>query len=58
MAIVSLREMLEDARRGRYAVPLFDTLNMGMIRAAVEVAEEEDSPMPNLPTRPMIPSSM
>lgn len=45
MAIVSLRELLQDARRGRYAVPLFDVQNMGMIRAAVEVAEEENSPV-------------
>ena len=34
MAVVSLREMLEDARRGGYAVPLFDTQNMAMIRSA------------------------
>lgn len=45
MSIVSLREMLQDARRGRYAVPLFDTQNMAMIRSAVEVAEEENSPV-------------
>ena len=45
MAIVSLREMLEDARRGGYAVPLFDTQNMAMIRSAVQVAEEENSPV-------------
>ena len=45
MAVVSLREMLEDARRGGYAVPLFDTQNMAMIRSAVQVAEEENSPV-------------
>lgn len=45
MALISLREILEDARRGGYAVPLFDTQNMTMIRAAVQVAEEEDSPV-------------
>lgn len=45
MSIVSLREMLEDARRGKYAVPLFDTQNMAMIRSAVQVAEEEGSPV-------------
>ncbi|MEI3001369.1 MAG: hypothetical protein V8T86_10780 [Victivallis sp.] len=30
---MSLREMLEEARRGGYAVPLFDTQNMAMIRS-------------------------
>ena len=45
MSIVSLREMLQDARRSRYAVPLFDTQNMAMIRSAVEVAEKENSPV-------------
>ena len=42
MAVVSLREMLEDARRGGYAVPLFDTQNMAMIRSAVQVAEDTE----------------
>ena len=45
MALVSLREMLQDARRKRYAVPMFDVSNVTMIRAAVEVAEEMNSPV-------------
>ncbi len=45
MSLISLKEMLEEARRGRYAAPMFDVSNSMMIRAAVETAEEEDSPV-------------
>ena len=45
MSLVSLKEVLQDARRARYAVPMFDVSNAAMIRAAVEVAEEENSPV-------------
>lgn len=45
MSIVTLRGMLQDARCGRYAIPLPDVQNMGMIRAAGEVAEEEKVPV-------------
>lgn len=44
MALVTLKEILADARN-RYAVPMFDVCNIAMIRAAVEVAEEENSPV-------------
>ena len=45
MSLVSLKEVLQDARRARYAMPMFDVSNAAMIRAAVEVAEEENSPV-------------
>jgi len=48
MAIVSLREILQDARSGRYAVPLFDAQSMGMIRAAVEFAAAPNDAIHNL----------
>lgn len=45
MALVSLREMLQDARKLHYAVPMFDVSNITMIRTAIEVAEEMNSPV-------------
>ncbi|WP_288593939.1 class II fructose-bisphosphate aldolase [uncultured Victivallis sp.] len=45
MAIVSFKEMLEDARKNHYAVPMFDASNTTMMRAAVEVAAELGSPV-------------
>jgi len=45
MALVSLREMLQEARSKRYAVPMFDVSNITMIRAALEVATELNSPV-------------
>lgn len=45
MSIVSFKEMLADARRNRYAVPMFDLSNTTMIRAAAETAEELGSPV-------------
>ena len=45
MSLVSLKEILQDARNGKYAVPMFDVSNPTMIRIAVEVAEEENSPV-------------
>ncbi|MFA6815981.1 MAG: class II fructose-bisphosphate aldolase [Lentisphaeria bacterium] len=45
MALVSLREMLQDARNSHYAVPMFDVSNITMIRTALEVAEEMNSPV-------------
>ena len=44
MALITLKEMLADARK-RYAVPMFDVSDTAMIRAAVEVAEEQKSPV-------------
>ena len=45
MAIVSFKEMLADASRRRYAVPMFDVSNTTMMRAAVETAEAVGSPV-------------
>ena len=45
MALVSLKEILQDARAAKYAVPMFDVANPQMIRMAVEVAEELNSPV-------------
>ncbi len=45
MSIVSLKEITQDARKRAYAVPMFDVSNTTMIRAAVEVAEETESPV-------------
>ncbi|MGE4564331.1 MAG: ketose-bisphosphate aldolase [Victivallaceae bacterium] len=45
MALISLKEILQDGRAGKYAVPMFDVSNPVMIRIAVEVAEEENSPV-------------
>ena len=45
MSLISLKEMLQDARQQGYAVPMFDVSNATMIRAAVETAEEENSPV-------------
>lgn len=45
MALISLGEMLQETRRRRVAAPMFDVSNNQMIRAAVETAEEEDSPV-------------
>jgi len=45
MAIVSFQEMLADARKRGYAVPMFDVSNTTMMRAAVETAQEMGSPV-------------
>lgn len=45
MSIVSFQEMLADASKRHYAVPMFDVSNTTMMRAAVEVAEELRSPV-------------
>ncbi len=45
MAIVSFKEMLADGTNRHYAVPMFDVSNLTMMRAAVEVAEEMNSPV-------------
>lgn len=44
MSFVNLKEMLADAREKKYAIPAFDVCNSDMIRAIVEVCEEEKSP--------------
>lgn len=45
MSLVSLKEILCEARRARYAVPMFDVSNPQMIRMATDVAEEMNSPV-------------
>ena len=45
MPITSLKELLADAKHRHYAVPMFDISNTAMVRAAVETAEELNSPV-------------
>ncbi len=45
MALVNMREMLEDARRRSYCVAAFDVCNYEMARNVVEVAAEERAPV-------------
>lgn len=45
MALVSLREVLAEARSGGYAVGAFNVLNLETVQAAIEVAAEEWSPV-------------
>ncbi len=45
MALVTMKEMLEDARKRKYAIGSFDVSNCEMIRAVVDVAEELKSPV-------------
>ena len=45
MSIVSFKEMLADASKRHYAVPMFDVSNTTMMRAAVETAQEAGSPI-------------
>ena len=42
--LVSMKEMLEDARKHHYALPAFDVSNYDMMRAVLEACEEERSP--------------
>lgn len=42
--LVSMKEMLEDARKKHYAVPAFDISNYEMMKAVLEACEEEKSP--------------
>lgn len=42
--LVSMKEMLADAKKRRYAIPAFDISNYEMARAALDVCEEERSP--------------
>ena len=38
--LVNLNEVLADAQKNKYAVGLFNTINMEMLQAAIEAAEE------------------
>lgn len=42
--LVSMREMLEDAKKNHYAIPAFDISNYEMMKAVLEACEEERSP--------------
>ena len=42
--LVTTKEMLADARARKYAIPAFDVSNYEMMRAVLEVCEEEKSP--------------
>lgn len=42
--LVSMKEILEDARINHYAIPAFDVSNYEMMRTALETCEEEKSP--------------
>lgn len=42
--LVSMKEILEDARKNHYAIPAFDVSNYEMMRAVLETCEEERSP--------------
>lgn len=43
--LVTLKEILSDTRKNKYAVPAFDVNNLETFKAAVETAEEEKSPV-------------
>lgn len=42
--LVSMKEMLEDARKNHYAIPAFDVSNYEMMKCVLESCEEERSP--------------
>ncbi|MBQ7934846.1 MAG: class II fructose-bisphosphate aldolase [Clostridia bacterium] len=42
--LVSMKEMLADAQKRHYAIPAFDVSNYEMMRAVLDVCEEERSP--------------
>ncbi len=42
--LVTMKEMLEDARKNHYAIPAFDVSNYEMMKAVLEACEEEHSP--------------
>lgn len=45
MAIYSIKEMIKDAHEKKYAVGAFVCVNLEMIQAVIEAAEEENSPV-------------
>ena len=45
MPLISMKEMLEDARRGGYAACYFESWNLESLQAVVEAAEAESSPI-------------
>lgn len=45
MAIVTLAEILKDAKKKKYGVGMFNTVNLEMARAIIGAAEEEKAPV-------------
>jgi fructose-bisphosphate aldolase class II len=45
MSLVSMKEILRDARKKRYAVGCYNAINLEMIRGVIGAAEEERSPV-------------
>lgn len=45
MSLVSMKEILEDARKRKYAVGAFDVSNYEMVRAVIDTAEKLNSPV-------------
>lgn len=44
MAIVSMKEILKDAKEKKYAVGCYNAINLDMARGVIKAAEEENSP--------------
>ncbi len=42
--LVTMKEMLQDAKKNKYAIPAFDVSNYEMTKAVLEACEEEKSP--------------
>ena len=42
--LVTMKEMLKDAKEKHYAIPAFDVSNYEMMKAVLETCEEEKSP--------------
>ena len=42
--LVTMKEMLQDAKKNHYAIPAFDISNYEMMKAVLETCEEEKSP--------------
>ena len=45
MAVVEMKGMLEDARKGRYAVGAFNCFNIEMVQGIIAAAEEKNYPL-------------
>ena len=42
--LVTMKEMLQDAKKNHYAIPAFDISNYEMMKAVLETCEEQKSP--------------
>jgi fructose-bisphosphate aldolase, class II len=45
MPLVSMKEILKDAKEKRYAIGCYNAINLDMVRGILEAAEEENSPV-------------